>query len=180
MMLKYPILIMIFLMAIEGSNATNHSIPVGIHDVSFNASLPIIDEITSSPVLPGNYGLNYTKTSTTLWHDRPIITVIVRDFENPMPDYALFLEEETLEELMDYVPLGNRSSIHYIGNPIAAGGYISGIVRNHKGEYFGALMAWPSDRVEIIITGSLPSKEIWIDISQSIELLDKDAKAIDS
>jgi hypothetical protein len=177
MRLKYLILVLVtLLMAITGCNAANnYSILVGTHEVSFNASLSFIEnlKITYSPVMPGDFGLDYTHSATSLGNDtKSFLTVTVRDFKSPISENAFVLEKDTLEELMDhYLPLGNVISMHYISNPMVNGGAVSGIVRDHENEYFGALMAWPSDQIEIIITGSLPSKELWLDISKSMELV---------
>ncbi len=143
--------------------------------MSFNTSLSFFEnefKTTYSPVMPGDFGLDYTHSATTLWNDtKPFLTIIVRDFKSPIPENAYFLEDNTLGEFMSYLPLGNRQSMHLMSNPMVNGVFVSGIVRDHENEYFGALMAWSSDQIEIIITGSLPSIEIWNDISNSIELV---------
>jgi hypothetical protein len=170
--LKYPIFVLaIFLIAMTGANATNdYSILVGAHEVRFNTSSSFFEQYyndtTYSPVVSGNFGLDYTKSETTLWSDKPFLTVTVRDFKTPIPVNAYFLEENTLSEFMNYMPLGNRRSTHDFANRS-----VNGVVADHGNEFFGALMAWPSDQTEIIITGSLPNIEIWRDISFSIELV---------
>ncbi len=40
-----------------------------------------------------------------------------------------------------------------------------------NGKYIGAITSWPTDRTEIVITGSLPSYNMWANITASIELV---------
>lgn len=169
---KYQFLLLVTLLfALEGANAANdYSILVGAHEVRFNTSASFFEQYhkmtTFSPVVPGDFGLNFTRSETTLWSDKPFLTVIVRDFKTPIPVNAYFLEENTLSEFLNYIPLDNRRSTHDFADR-----FVNGVVADHGNESFGALIAWPSDQIEIIITGSLPSIEIWRDISDSIELV---------
>jgi len=168
----YLILVLISLLGVvtEAKATRNYSILVGAHEVRFNTSSAIeSSKITYSPVMPGED--DYTHSRTTLWRDKPLLTITVRDFKSSIPAGTYFLERNTLEELGGYLPLNNRISAHAFGNPIVNGGWVDGIVYDHENKYFGALMAWPSDQIEIIITGSLPSIEMWRDISRSIELV---------
>lgn len=175
---KYHIFALtILILILPVANATyDYSIPVGTHEVRFNTSSPICKspsltdfgyESQYSPTCPLGSADNpmYTTSTTTLTlrNDyRPFLEVEVRDFEKPIPMNAMELEANTLSDFLTYIPLSNRRSTHYFSN---------GIVAEYENESFGALMNWHSDQIEIIITGSLPSIDIWNDISKSLELV---------
>ena len=173
---KYLILVLVtLLIVITEANSTDnnksflrtHAVLVGTHEVSFNASFNESFRITYSPTTPairGGLELDYTYAYATLWDENapPLLSITVRDFESPVPKSAYFLEVETFDKLADYLPLRNRQSIYFMTNPMANGGLLSGtIVSSQESEYFGTLVAWPSDQIEIIITGNLPNEEIW-------------------
>jgi hypothetical protein len=179
MRLKYwTFILAILLTAISGTNAVyDYSIPIGIHEVKFNTSLPIWEiAATPSGTDPG-YKSQYFPTYPMGFYDDPIytgsstiltpkedypwwlsLTLTVRDFDEPIPWQVMGLEMETLIDFMDEIPSGK-----YIGGSYAI---FSIENKNH-----GMVIKWPSDRTEIIITGTLPSIELWRDISNSTELI---------
>lgn len=177
-----PIFVLMLLVLIipEANAAYNYSISVGTHRVSFNASSPIWEitnpspsvtdfgyQETYTPTYPiGNEdNPRYTSSSTTVTSRNnfgPSLVVEVRDFENPVPWHVMELEIQTIQRFVDFIPInGTVKGMCLFGNGIA-------IERN--GESPGVIVDWPSDQVEIIIVGSLPSNETWLDIGRSLKL----------
>ena len=179
-----PIFVLMLLaLIIPEANATyNYSIPVGTHEVSFNTSSPIW-KITNP--LPGvtNFGYletyyptypsgsydnpKYTSSSTTVTSRNnfgPSLDVEVRDFENPVPWNVMDLELDTILQFLGFILVkGTIKETVLFVNGIA-------IERKGNGESPGVIVDWPSDQVEIIIVGSLPSNETWLDIGRSLKL----------
>ena len=169
--------LMLMMLIISGANAAyDYQIPVGVHVVSFNTSSPIW-EITNpslrvtelgfksiysptSPIGPAGNPM-YTSSSTLLIPQngsRPVLDITVRDFPNQISWNAMELEGNTLQGVLALIPLYGTI---YMGKAIT---------KEFNGESIGAIMDWPSDQIEIVIVGSLPSTETWKDISKSLKL----------
>lgn len=171
------VILMILMLTLPVADAAyDYRISVGTHEVSFNTSSPIWEITNPSPgVTDLGYKTTYTPTtpsesaynpmyshSTTIVtsrnDSRPILEVTVRDFENPIPLSVMELETDTLGGLLNLIPLDGPL---YWGKAIA---------KESNGESFGAIVDWPSDQIEIVILGRLPSTETWMDISKSLKL----------
>jgi hypothetical protein len=181
MRLKYQMFVLaILLMAISGANAVyDYFIPVGTHEIKFNTSLPIWERSGNSLGYESQYlptspmGLydnpTYTWSSTLLKSDKvfselPLLSLTVRDFEGQIPWNVMSLEMDTLGDFIPMIPGGPEPG----GTLIYGGDFIILTQGNNSS---GAIIKWPSDRTEIIITGILPSIELWRDISNSTELV---------
>lgn len=166
---KYVIFAVALLLMITEINAAyNYSVLVGAHELSFNTSSLFFEtgyETTYWPVFPGDYGLEYSESHTTLKtvFGIPFLEVIVRDFKSPIPQSAQVLEINTLEDFLPIVPYD-----HYNISTLYGGNYV---VREFKNESSGAIVEWPSNQTEIVILGNLPSKQIWSDVARSIKLM---------
>ncbi|VVB64692.1 Uncharacterised protein [uncultured archaeon] len=108
-------------------------------------------------------------------HEKLILRFVVRDFENPVPRYVELLETNTLDDyqnvlswIIDYHNMYN-TSINFSYIACKGGGVV--ITPFYKNEYTGTATIWPSDKVEIVITGILPSAEAWSEIVNSIVLV---------
>jgi hypothetical protein len=125
------------------ANAENRTISVGPHIVQFNASIPSFKQIEYSPMYDSVSGY-YTYYETQLFtEDRKLfLWVKVRDFKQPIPG-AQELEIETLTD------------------------FGSGF---YKDRYHGVVVRWPSDQIEIVICGVLPSPQAWLDIANTVKL----------
>jgi hypothetical protein len=173
---KYQLFIlMVLVMATQEANAAyNYSILVGAHEVSFNTSSSFFEnryETTYSPTRPGIYNLDYTQSDTTLTPPDsyiPFLTVIARDFKSPMPWTAQVLEFETMGEFLPFLPQAKKQVT-------SNGGFFMGrsyvLFDDNKGEAYGVIVEWPTDQIEVVIAGNLPSHEIWSDISRSFNLV---------
>jgi hypothetical protein len=72
------------------------------------------------------------------------------------------MEIETITDFLSFLPLDNFRRITTFAN---------GVATDNGEESFGALIDWPSDQTEIIITGRLPSTDIWKNIGDSLKLV---------
>jgi hypothetical protein len=173
---KYQLFIlMVLVIATQEANAAyNYSILVGAHEIGFNTSSSFFEnryETTYSPTWPGIYNLDYTRSDTTLTPPDsyiPFLTVIVRDFKSPMPWTAQVLESETIGEFLPFLPQA-KIQVTPNGTFIAGGSY--NLFDDNKGEAYGVMVKWPTDQIEVVIAGNLPSSEIWSDISRSFKLV---------
>jgi hypothetical protein len=179
MRFKYhAILLMTLIMAVPEANATNdYSILVGTHEISFNTSSSFFEnlyETTYSPtrvgISKGQYDPDYTKSYTTLTAPieyKPFLYVEVRDYVHPMSLAAQALELDTIGSIFAFLPMTKVQN-----SPI---GIILGmdyeLLENNKGEAYGVMVKWPSDQIEVIMVGNLPSRKIWQEISDSLELV---------
>jgi hypothetical protein len=177
--------LLVILATISVASADNHSIFVGPHEVGFNASIPesitIYGPITELGHI-GSPGEHYTDCQTRLSRSydpsQTFLTVDVRNFENSIPINARIAEYDTLQLFYMEMELYNftcksdpdRANLSDYTN---ISGYlvpsVADISPNYRGQYIGVIMMWPSDRIEILILGTLPNLQSWLDIITSLE-----------